>query len=166
MGRYIRGSIDEILSLGTLGGNTLISDIFSGTVNERTLVSSVVASWSMDQFTEGNDDGPIVVGLAHSDYTDAEIEAFVENTGSWNEGDLVAREVSGRRVRRIGTIQAAVNAAGYWVLNEGKPVKTKLNWILLQGQSLRFWAYNAGSSALATTDPTLHLQGHANLWPR
>jgi len=167
MGKYIRGTIDERMSLGTLGAGVAISQIFGQTVNEKTLVSSVVINWSMDQFTVGNDDGPILVGVAHSDYTDAEIEQYIENLGSWNEGDLTAtREVGKRLVRRVGVLRGASVVAEHDTLNDGKPVKTKLNWLLLQAQSLRLWAYNAGSSAIATTDPNIHALGHANLWPR
>ncbi len=167
MGKYLRGGIDENLGLSTLGAKTLISTPFDETVNERTLVSSVVASYSLAEFTPGNNDGPILVGLAHSDYTDAEIQAVIDQTLSWNEGDKVGQEVAKRLVRRIGQFPgpASVSTEAV-VLNDGKPIKTKLNWILLQGQTLRLWAYNLGTSALATTSPIVTAQGHANLWPR
>ena len=167
MGRYLRGSIDENLSLGTLAAATLLSAIFDETVNERTLVSSIVVSWSLSNWTPAQGDGPIVVGVAHSDYTDAEIEAVIENVGSWNEGDMVlSREVAKRLVRRVGQFEIPSAAEGGTVLNDGRPIKTKLNWILLQNQTLRYWAYNQGTSALATTSPDIRIQGHANLWPR
>ncbi len=49
---------------------------------------------------------------------------------------------------------------------DGRMKKSKLGWILLQGQSLRLWAYNAGSVAFGTTTPSLTANGHVNLWPR
>ncbi len=169
MGRYIRGNVDENLALGTLAAGTLISAVFDETVNERTLISSLVAAWNMSDFTPAADTGPIIVGVAHSDYTDAEVEAFIENTGSWNEGDMIqSREVGRRLVRIVGTFQtpqsgdAALNVS----LNDMVPVKTKLNWILLQGQTIRYWAYNAGDVAIATTNPNVRLHGHANLFPK
>ncbi len=167
MGKYLRGNIDENLSVGTLTAGTLISAVFDETVNERTLVSSIVASWTLSNMTPGEGIGPLVVGVAHSDYTDAEIEAYIENTGSWNEGSLVeSREVGKRLVRRVGQFPIPPDASGGVVLNDGKPIKTKLNWIMTQGQTLRYWAYNQGTAAFATTDPDVRLQGHANLWPR
>ncbi len=167
MGRYIRGNVDENLSVGTLAAGTLISAVFDETVNERTLVSSVVASWSLSNMTPAEGVGLLVVGVAHSDYTDAEIEAYIENTGSWNEGDKIQqREVGKRLIRRVGQFAAPSAAVSAVTLNDGKPIKTKLNWILLQGQTLRYWAYNQGTAAFATTDPDVRLQGHANLWPR
>ncbi len=167
MGRYIRGGVDENLGLGTLAAATLVSAIFDNVVNERTLISSLVASWSLSNWTPIESVGPIVVGVAHSDYTDAEIEEYIENLNSWDEGALIqSREINRRLVRRVGQFDIPASATESSVLNHGKPIKTKLNWILLQGQSLRYWAYNQGTAAIATTNPDVRLQGHANLFPK
>ncbi len=166
MGKYIRGNIDHGLQLSTLAAKDVIETQFSSTVNERTLISSVVAKYSLTAFTKSTGDGPIMVGLSHSDYNAAEIEEWIENTGSWNETDLVNQEIAGRKIRQIGTFENPADEAETSVLNDGKPIKTKLNWIVLQGQSLNLWAYNMGSSPLATTDPLVQCFGHANLWPR
>ncbi len=167
MGKYIKGNVDENLDLGTLAGRTLISTTFDEGPNERTLVSSIVGIWSLANFTPVAECGPIWVGVAHGDYTDAEIEEVLENLGSWNEGDLVSQEKANRKVRKVGVFQTPQpNATGAYVLNDGKPIKTKLNWVLLQAQSLKLWAYNIGSASVATTDPNVNLAGHANLWPR
>ncbi len=166
MGRYIHGDVNETLGLGTLAGRTLVSDIFDNVVNERTLVSSIECIYSMTNFTAASDSGPIVVGIAHSDYTDAEIQAVLDATLSWNEGDLVAQEVVNRKVRKIGIFETPPNASTAVRLNDGRKIKTKLNWTLLQGQSLRVWAFNLGGTALATTAPAIFCEGKANLWPR
>ncbi len=165
--KYLRGEIDEAQSLGTLAAKTVIGEAFDETVNEKTFVSSMSGFWSMDQFTSGTDKGPILVGVAHSDYSDTEIEEWIESTGSWNEGDLVqSREVGKRWIKKVGEFPTAEDASKVVVLNDGKPIFTKLGWMLLQGQGLKQWAYNQGTAALATTDPTVRLSGHANLWPR
>ena len=165
-GKYIRGSVDEFLSLGTLAGKVVISEIFDETVNERSLISSIVATWTLRNYSKATDDGPVMVGVAHSDYSSAEIEEVLENTGSWSEGSKIEQETSKRLVRVIGTfapMPVDVNdAAG---LNDGKPIKTKLNWIVNQGQSLQVWAYNLGSGALGAS-PIVSVNGHANIWPR
>ncbi len=168
MGRYIRGNVDETLALGTLAGRTLISGDFDDAVNERTRISSIIAAYSVLNATPGGDIGPIMVGVAHSDYGDGEIEAFIENTGSWDEGNLVEqREIGKRLIRVIGIFPDEGGAAlsVNKVLNDGKPIKTKLNWTLLQAQTLSLWAYNLGTTAFATTDPQVRCQGHVNLWP-
>ncbi len=165
MGKYIRGNIAENLALGTLAANSLISGVTDSVV-ERTLLSSVVATYSLAGATPLENVGPILVGLAHSDYTDAEIEAWVELQTGWSEADLSAREIADRKIRRVGLFDEPSSATTSIALNEGRPIKTKLNWILNTGQSLRIWAYNTGTGAFATTDPNMHTQGHANLWPR
>ncbi len=164
---YLRGNVDEVLALSTLASLTLISAVFDEVVDEQCWVSSVRAIWAMQRFSTQADDGPIMVGLAHSDYSDAEIEEFIENTGSWTRGDLVAQERARRKIRIVGIFETgALSSAEATVLNDGKPITTKCGWMLVTGATLRFWAYNLGTSPLATTDPRLELQGHANLWPR
>lgn len=166
MGRYIRGTIDEEMAIGTLNAKVVIAAGFDQAVVERTLISSIVATYSLKNVTPSPTAGPLLVGIAHSDYSASEIEAWIENTGAWSEGDKVAMEVGGRKIRKIGIFgnTGSVNDAA--VLNDGKPIKTKLNWILVTGQSLQLWGYNLGSGAYATTDPSVDAQGHANLWPR
>ncbi len=166
MGRYIRGDVSEALSLGTLAAEDVVGVLFDQVVQERTLCTSVVARYSMTGFTKSTGDGPILVGLAHGDYSDSEIEVWIETTGSWDETDLVQQEVGSRKIRRVGIFDNPVDEAASVTLNDGKPIKTKLNWILTQGQTLRLWAYNLGTSALATTSPRIDVQGHANLFPK
>ncbi len=165
MGRYIRGSISQGFALGTLASSTAVLAA-TQVVTERTLVSSIVATFSLSGFTAGDNIGPIEVGVAHSDYTLAEVEAYLERSASWSEADLPAREISSRKVRRIGIFDVPATAGEALSLANGRPVKTKLNWILTQGQGLNWYAYNQGGQPLATTDPNVHINGHANLWPR
>ncbi len=166
MGKYIRGNVDERFALGTLAARTGIIKQFDDVVNERTLVSSLQATWAMTDFTSATGDGPIYLGVAHGDYTLAEIEEFIETTNSWDEGNLISQEIAKRKIRIAGIIQSSDAPADVQVLNDGKPVKLKLNWILLQSQTLQAFAYNSGSSALATTDPQVTIVGHANLFPK
>ncbi len=166
MGKYLRGIVDEDLSLGTLAAKTLVKTNFDNTGQEELFCSSVVASWAIQEFTSANNDGPIMVGLAHSDYTVAEIEEYIENAASWSVGDKIAQEQAKRLVRIVGILRGTDSATVGSRLNNGVPIKTKLNWQLITGQTLAIWAYNLGSSALATTDPQLFVEGHANLWQR
>ncbi len=164
--KYLAGTIETSLSLGTLAGGVLVSQVVADTVEEKAWISSVKASWSLENFTPGADIGPIVVGIAHSDYSDAEIEAWLENQGSWSEGDLIAsREVGKRLCRRAGTMPSAATAAEIAVLADGRQITTKAKWTLTTGDTVKLWAYNAGGNAVATTVPILNIQGKANLWP-
>ncbi len=166
MGRYIRGNVDERLDLGTLAGATLVAVAFDDAVTERMLISSLVATWSLSDVTPVENCGPVIVGVAHSDYTAAEIEAVIEAVNSWDEGDLITREIMQRKVRIVGTFRDRGVPLEQIVLNDGRPVKTKLNWILTTGDTLDVFAYNLGTAAFATTDPQIHVSGHVNLWPR
>ncbi len=76
--RYLRGAILFELSLGTLAGDTLLSGAVPDSVTEKAWLSSVKCAWALRNYTVAAGDGPIHVGVAHNDYTDAEIEAWVE----------------------------------------------------------------------------------------
>ncbi len=164
--KYLKGDINHRLVATGLAARTLVGTVLVETVNERTWLSSVKAAWSIESITAVEGAGPMMCGLAHSDYSDAEIEEFLENTGSWNEGDLVNQEIAKRKIRRVGVFDTPQAVEDAVVLNDGRPITTKCGWILLQGQTIRLWVYNMGQSAFATTDPELLVQGHANLWPR
>lgn len=169
MGRYIKGGVDDEMVLQALNTKAVVAQIFDEVVTERMFVSSLKAIHVLSDFTALVDDGPIMVGVAHSDYSQAEIEAWIEVTGSWSEGDLVQQEVAKRRIRKIGIFHTelalADSPAAAQTLNDGRPITTKLGWVLITGQSLTMWAYNLGTSVL-TTGALYNLQGHVNLWPR
>ncbi len=171
--RYLRGNINMLVNLGsTLAANTGIRFITGGTVLESAFLSSVRATYTMKSYTQIEDAGPILVFLCHSDFTLAEVEAYIEASGSesWDEGNIATKEIMtrGRRIRPLGAFQRAsgVSSDSSWVLNEGRPVTTKCNWMLRTGQGVIYVFYNTGSAALATTDPEVNINGHANLWPR
>ncbi len=165
MGRYIKGNIDLDFALGTLAPQDVVVAAVADTVNERSLISSIDCTYSLSGYTVIDNAGPIQVGVAHFDYSDAEIEEWIENVTSWDEGDLPSQEIANRKIRSIGTIPMVTSLAAS-PLNDGKPIKTKLNWIVNQAQGIKFWAYNQGSAALATTDPDMHVTGHANIFPK
>ncbi len=164
MSRYVRGNVDEDLPLLTLAAKTLLGVSFDESVREQARITSMIAAWTLTDWTAGAGDGPIIVGVAHSDYTDAEIEAVLEATGSWDIGDKVAQEVASRLVRIVGTFRSAPAGTFEQVtLNQGRPIKTKLNWKFATGNSLKVFAYNAGIAALATGS-IVNVNGHANIF--
>ncbi len=165
--KYISGSIDHRLQIGsTLAANTLVGSNIAQVTVDTCRISSIKCSYSLNNLTPLQNMGPIIVGVAHSDYTDAEVEQWLETAGSWDRGNTSAREQRSRMVRQIGrfSIGPDGSAADAHVLNGGRPIKTKLNWLLTEGQTVKFWAFNAGSVANATTNPNFEIQGSANLW--
>ncbi len=162
--RYMNGSIDHVLQLSTLAAKTAIKSDVQQVVVDTTRVSSIKATYTLADYTKGTNDGPIIIGVAHSDYSSVEIDTFLETADSWDRGNLVTREIRSRRIRIIGVFDSPDSAGNSSRLNDGKPIRTKLNWLLSPGDKLSFWAYNTGTSALATTDPRFSVFGKANLW--
>ena len=163
--KYLRGSINHTLALSTLAAKTLITSLVGDVVTEKAWCSSVKLAWQVAEWTPAVGDGPIMVGVAHSDYSTAELEAWIENTSSWEEGDQVQQEIAKRKIRRVGTFTTLGDVAAQMTLNDGKPIRTKCGWMLTTGQTIRVWAYNMGTSAFSVTDPQVQCEGHANLWP-
>ncbi len=164
--RYLRGNIDFTMALGTLGNKTAISATVADTVIEKAWCSSVKCSYSMSGYTAVQADGPLLVGVAHGDYTSTEIEEWIESVDSWEETDQIGQEIGRRKIRRIGQFDIPPNTApeDTIVLNDGKMISTKTKYVFSTGQTVRFWVYNQGTGAL-TTGAILSVQGHANLWP-
>ncbi len=131
---------------------------------DSTRCSSIKCTYSLGGATPGDNIGPVIVGVAHSDYTSAEIEAYLEAASSWDIGDKIVKEVRSRLVRVIGVFDIPEGVGQAVRLNDGRAIRTKLNWLLAEGDTLGFWAYNSGPAAYATTDPNLIVQGKANLW--
>ncbi len=163
--KYLKGQLDTTQLLGTLAAETLISKAVTDSVTEKAWVSSIKAIWTMTNFTPAATSGPITFGVAHSDYTSAEIEEWLESSGSWDAGDLRSQEIARRKIRQVGTFEAPSAATDTARFNDGRAITTKCGWMLQTGQTLRFWWYNEGSGAVGTTDPTCHVNGHANIWP-
>ncbi len=124
---------------GTLAADDLTLTVLTEVFTEERRILSVDASWGMEDLTAG--DGPISVGVAHSDYTDAEIEECLEAAGAWDEGNKVAQEQAKRLVRDVGLLTEEETA-----LNEGQSIKTRLNWRMATGDTLAFWLRNRGAN--------------------
>ncbi len=161
---YLRGRVHQKIPIGTLGAATLVAQALQDSVTEKAFVTSIVATWALSNVTPSGS-GPLLVGVAHGDYTAAEIEAFIENSTSWDRGDLITQEVNRRKIKIVGVFDEPTSADDEVRLQDGRMIKTKLNWVLETGQSLDLWAYNRGSVAYATTTPSVAVDGHCNIWP-
>ncbi len=163
--KYISGAINDRVVATTLAANTLVGANIGQVTIDTCRISSIRGVWTLTNFTPVNNT-TVVVGVAHSDYTDAEVEGWLESAGSWDRGNTTAREVRSRMCRTIGTFRvgATGSASDVAVLNDGRPIKTKLNWLLTEGQTIKLWVFNGGAAAYATTAPVVEMQGTANLW--
>ncbi len=161
--KFRSGVIQIDLAMTTLAAKTLVSQ-GTDTVVDTARISSIEAVYGMTDFTKTAGTGPFLFGVAHSDYTNGEIESYIENLASWDLGDKVAQEVRSRRVKHIGQIGGITAVAGNATFNDGRPKKTKLNWTVAEGDGLDFWIYNMGEQAVATTVPQFVVFGDANIW--
>ncbi len=165
---YLSGNIDRSFTLGTLAANTGILSSGGSTVVDTTFCSSIECNYAMNNYTGVNNAGPIRLYAVHSDYALSEAEQYIESSGSWDQGDKIQQEQRSRKVKLIGQFypQGGSGAGATNDMNQGRKLKTKLNWLLNEGDTIQFLAYNAGSAALSTTDPAVVINGKANLWPQ
>ncbi len=146
-GRYslrpVRTSNQNVLS--TLGANVAIVASYFGAADGAYRIVSLQTTWSLKNLTAG--EGPIVVGYAHGDYTVGEIKEFIESATSINIGDKIAGEQANRLVRRVGVFSGVGTEE---TLNNGMPIKTRLNWAIPIGKTFNMFAYNDSGGTLTT----------------
>ncbi len=158
MHNYGKVRINPGVTLSTLADNSALAAAATGTMTSEGRLTSIDATYSMRDNTAG--EGPIMIGVAHPDYQDAEIAQAitVAVTGTHTQVEM---EQANRKVRVIGTFPGV--EAGE-VLNDGRPIKTKLNWPFAEGQAaLRVFGFNASGAAL-TTGTILKVLGHLNVF--
>ncbi len=102
-------------------------------------------------------DGPLYLGVAHSDYTDAEILEWFNSQGSWDQGDKVANEEAKRKCRIIGMFPGQLANE---LLEDGRATKTTLKFMVEDGDTLNFFVINEGG-ATRTTGGIVEIKGFA-----
>lgn len=147
------------LPLLTLASNTvLLTGLFGGAsaqINDRAVrLVSVDGYWAIRGVTAG--EGPIMVGVAHSDYSVAEIQECL-TSNALDTGDMISTERSRRLVRDVGQFS---NAGTNEVLNDGRPKRTKVGITTPTGFDYSMWAWNK-SGATLTTGAVLEVSGKA-----
>ncbi len=158
MKNYVKQRIVDSVSAGALAQNALISESLGVALEEEGRVSSIRGIWTIRGGT--NTEGPIVFGVAHSDYTSAEIEECLESQNS-GPNSMIENEQAKRYVREIGVILDVVGDPSF---NDGKPIKTKLNWPVEEGATpVKGWILNIGTGQM-TTGAILLFVGQANLF--
>ncbi len=166
--RYLKGIVNLEMNFLAIAAKAANIELFGDTVVEKTWVSSLVCDWTLSNMTlPVAGAGPVLVGVAHSDYSVAEIEEFIENLNSWNEGDLVQQEIAKRKIRIVGSFDFPDSAQHSTRLANGAKIRTKLGWSLSTGQTIQAWVYNPGTQSFSgSTTAIVGLRGHANLWPQ
>ncbi len=147
-------------AIGALAAVDVISGAITASTTDPLRVMSVDLTYNWSDVGAAIDDG-MEFGLSHSDYTSAEIEECLEQSGSIDLGSKIAQEQANRLVRSVGVMSGNITAGGGLTFNEGRRKKVKLNWRLSSGDTLNLWARN-GSGAVWTTGSAIVVQG--DLW--
>ncbi len=132
-------------ALATLATDTALVVSSTGNSDGQYRAITMKCSWVLTGITEG--EGPITVGYAHSDYTVTEIKECLEATAAINLGDKGAQERANRLVRIVGTLRGV---GGSSALNDGKPISTKLNWLINVGKQVNIFMFNEDTTLLTT----------------
>ncbi len=150
------------LAVGVLATLDVIKAAGTSAVTNTLRVISIEQAWSITDLGASIDDS-FQFGVAHSDYTAAEIEECLEATAAMDVGNKVENERANRWVRSIGVLQLSGAGAvdGGIQFNDGRPKKTRLNWLLSIGDTIDVWVRN-GSGTVYTTGAILNGIGH--LW--
>ncbi len=122
---------------------------WSGVTTGTLRVVSIVVTWSASFAAVA--DGGMQFGVAHSDYTAAQVEECLEANGSMDPGAKILNEQANRLVRAIGTMHSSEVIQGEVTFNDGRPMKTRLNWLLSPGDRINVWIRN-GSQNIWTVD--------------
>jgi len=149
-------SLDISKTLLTLASNTaVLGNLTPDTVNDRYWCISALATYAIRDLTVG--EGPIQVGLIHGGLTLQELEEWIEQASMFSRGTIGAREIQsrGRYIRLVGTFSGEKS---HEVLNNGLPIKTKLNYPIETNGLLTMFAYN-NSGALLTTGAEVDISG-------
>ncbi len=138
--------VQATITLSTLAAKDLLAAAMIGVSTSDYRIVSTDLTWGLNNLTEG--DGPILVGLAHGDYNDAEVEEAIE-VANINQATKTEQEQANRLVRDVA-ILGAQGAGTQFVANGGEPIKTRLNWRINTGKSVSMWAYNLDTAAMQT----------------
>ncbi len=148
------------LLVTALATQDLVKGALTAAVVATTRVVSMEMTWGWSDIAAAIDDG-LEFGVAHSDYTAAEIEEALEANSSMDMGDKIRQEQANRLIRSIGVITGSSIVGGGIQFNDGKPIKTRLNWLLNIGDTLDVWVRN--SSGVVYSDGS-SLTSLGKLW--
>ncbi len=155
-----RVRVTDELAVGALASLDVVSAAMTAAVTDPLRVISANLTWSLADLGALDDDAQ-EFGIAHSDYQANEIEEALEAVASIDLGNKLAQEQANRLVRSVGQFVDTAGTGGGLGFNDGRPMKTKLNWLLSTGDSLSMWIRN-GSGAVYTTGATVVVLG--DLW--
>ncbi len=135
-------------TVGALADDDVASSAMGTNVDGDIYITGVKLMWSMQAQTVGQ--GPKIVGIAHPDLSEAEIEECLEASTSFSVNDRIAREQASRPVSVVGSFPAiAVDE----VLNQGEPIWTRLGYHIAEGDKpFTIWCFNKSGSTMNASE--------------
>ncbi len=137
--------VNATMAMSTLSDNIVIKANVQAVFTRRFRLIYVKGFWSLRGGTVT--EGPIAIGLAHSDYTIAEI-AEATDVSVISSSEKIANERAKRLVRKIGSFVGAAANEELRGNSGGEQVYTKLNWALEEDFTLDMWAQNRSGAGL------------------
>ncbi len=132
-----------IVVLAPLSNIVVVGDILAG-MTEDFWVHAAKLSWTMRGHTAG--EGPLIVGIAHGDYSVTEIKENLDVDYTDPE-DKINRERAGRLVRRVGQFHGL---AAEEALADGEEILTKCKFVVGNSRSLDGFVMNRSGATLTT----------------
>ncbi len=149
--------LEDDLGLGALGAfGAIQADI---TLDQA---ANEFFAFSIDLMVTTRDatvnEGPVGVYIMHNGYSTTEFEQWKELAQGFQRGNLQAQEVAkrGRMIKRIGSFPLASVQES---LNDGRPFRTKLGFVIAEGNTLALVGYNTSGIAPLTTGCVVHVSG-------
>ena len=126
------------VSLGALAARKVQAVSLTGSFADEFLVFKTLAAFAWDSPTSGQ--GPLLVGLCHSGYTNTTIEECLEAANLQGSG-LIATEQAERLVSPMATLDPS-NPAAF--------VEESRKWPIDDNTGIDHWAYNMSGTALTS----------------
>ncbi len=143
------------MALSTLADNSVLKTAIQAAFTRRFRVAYLKGTWIIRGGT--STEGPLVVGLAHSDYTIAEIQEATD-VSVISSSEKIANERRRRLVRKVGAFKMFESNEQLQGDRGSEKVFTRLNWPIEEDFSLDLWAQNR-SGATLTTGAILEFDG-------
>lgn len=143
---FVAIPFSTFITLDTLADNTVIkANILGNDLAEDLFIISIDGLWTLRNLTGG--ETPIEIGLAHSDYTIAEILENLE-IEVISPDAKIEMERAKRKIRRVGIF--AKGDRTDQGIGDGMPLRTKLLFTVGNSQNLALWARNISGATLTT----------------
>ncbi len=133
----------ETQIVAAIVNNGIESSTMVDASDQETFLISMDVNMSLGTHVAG--EGPLFVGVAHGDYSEAEILEWFSQSAGLTTANLIAREQSKRLIREIGVFSGVGTEE---VMNDGKTIRVPLKFRLQDGIGLTLFTVNLSGATL------------------